>query len=120
MMASHAKWSFRESVKRIRDGQNRGEIGTHASAEELATSLMCIMRGLALTTLVGHGVALTPPGVETVMRLLLPIRALAAVEPDGGAPVVPGSGLVSIPRAAATRALRARSLPKKTARKATR
>jgi AcrR family transcriptional regulator len=71
MLSEHAKVTFEESVKRLRLGQRRGEIGKHASAEELATSVMCLMRGLALTTLVPHGVAFSPPSAATVMRLLV-------------------------------------------------
>lgn len=71
MVAEHAKVTFEESVKRIRIAQRRGEIGKHASAEELATSIMCLMRGLALTTLVPHGVTFSPPSAATVMRLLV-------------------------------------------------
>lgn len=71
MLADHAKESFGESVARIRLAQRRGEIGKHASAEELAASLMCIMRGLALASVVHIGVDFTPPSVETVMRLLV-------------------------------------------------
>ena len=71
MLADHARESFGESVARIRLAQRRGEIGKHASAEELATSVMCIMRGLALATLVDHGLKFTHPSVDTVMRLLV-------------------------------------------------
>ena len=70
MLADHARESFGESVARIRLAQRRGEIGKHATAEELASSLMCIMRGLALASVVHIGVTFTPPSVETVMRLL--------------------------------------------------
>lgn len=71
MVSEHAKVTFEESVKRIRSGQRRGEIGKHASAEELATSIMCLLRGLALTTLVPHGVTFSAPSATTVMRLLV-------------------------------------------------
>lgn len=70
MLADHARESFGESVARIRLAQRRGEIGKHATADELASSLMCIMRGLALASVVHIGVPFTPPSVDTVMRLL--------------------------------------------------
>jgi AcrR family transcriptional regulator len=123
MMSTHAKATYAESVRRIREGQDRGEIGGHAPAEELATSLTCLMRGLSLVTLVGHGVQMQAPSVETVMRILLPTSALAAVEPRR-LPAVAASGRISLPGVAA-RAARA-PLPtktntkKKTARKAMR
>ncbi len=124
MMSNHAKASFAESVARIREGQERGEIGRHASPEELATSLMCLMRGLSLVALVGHGATLRAPSVETVMRLLLPTSELAAVDPTAkGGRHAAERPLISVPRAEAARAARARTLPKKTkqpARKATR
>ena len=115
MMADHAKWGLRQTVERIRDGQKRGEIGSHASAEELATSMMCIMRGISLTALVGNGASFAPPGVDTVMRLLLPTSALAALE---AARPAAGHGRISVRRSTAARAVRA--LPKLKARKATR
>jgi len=71
MLAEHTRESFGESVARIGLGQRRGEIGKHASAEELASSLMCVMRGMALASVVHVGVPFTPPSVETVMRLLV-------------------------------------------------
>ena len=71
MLADHARKSFGESVARIRLGQRRGEISKHESAEELASSLMCMMRGLAVASVVHVGVNFTPPSVETVMRLLV-------------------------------------------------
>jgi AcrR family transcriptional regulator len=120
MMSNHAKAAFEESVQRIREGQARGEIGVHAPAEELATSLTCMMRGLSLVALVGHGVQKKPPSVDTVMRLLLPTRSLAEIELRASARVA-ANGRISLPRVAA-RAARAPALPKKktTARKATR
>lgn len=133
MMANHAKATFMESVSRIRAGQERGEIGTHAPPEELATTIMCVMRGLALTTLVSPDVAFAPPSVDTVMRLLLPTHTLVSTnaksaEPEAASKQEPARedgkaaapGVISIPRSTTKHAARARALPKKTARKATR
>ncbi len=114
MMATHAEWTFTESVKRIQQGQQRGEIGSHAPAEELATTLLCVMRGLALTTLVSNDVPFVAPSVDTVMRVLLPTAALAE------APSPARSALVSIPRAVRALAASSISPKKKTPRKATR
>lgn len=80
MLADHARESFGETVTRIRQGQRRGEIGKHASAEELATSMMCMMRGLALASVVHIGVPLAPPSVDTVMRLLVNPEQKSAVK----------------------------------------
>ncbi len=81
VMTEHACEAYESSVARIREGQKRGEIGDHASAEELASSMICLMRGLAFTRLVHKDVHMPPPSIETVMRLLLPTSALAALTP---------------------------------------
>jgi AcrR family transcriptional regulator len=79
MMHAHQREAFESAVERIRLGQKGGEISKHASPEELATTLLCVMRGIAFTSLLHHGTAYVLPSADTVARLLLPNAALDAV-----------------------------------------
>jgi hypothetical protein len=144
-MGQHASWALSYAVAHIREGQERGDIGTHATAEEIATSLMCIIRGLSLITMSGSADCYTAPSADTIMRMVLPGHVIASRdrhEPAGrklvahapakaararsarstAAPSPEGttSNLISLPAALPKAAARTRTLPKKTARKATR
>lgn len=79
MMRDHIREAYESSVARIAQGQREGAIGDHASAEELATAVMCFMRGLALTTMVDYGVEFAVPSADTVARMMLPTNTLASL-----------------------------------------
>lgn len=112
----HADWSFSTSIERIREAQSRGEIGDHAPAEELASCLFCIMRGLSLLSLSSHCAGIRAPSVDTVMRILLPGSALAARDAEPQASEPPPPEAISIPRVTA-RAARVGALPKSSKKK---
>ncbi len=79
MMRVHMRESYESAIARIQEGQARGDIGSHASAEELASSLMCFMRGLALSTMIDFGVEFRVPSVDTLARLMVPGELLASL-----------------------------------------
>jgi AcrR family transcriptional regulator len=111
MMRDHIREAYASSIARIAQGQREGAIGDHASAEELASCLMCFMRGLALTTMVDFGVKFTMPRADTVARLMVPTQALAALALDTNA---------AKPQRRAARIARVPGKKKKPARKAAR
>ncbi len=94
MMRTFMREGYRNAAKRIAQGQARGEIGTHATAGELATLLLCFMRGLSFMTNFDWGVEVEVPTVDTLVRAMLPVSQLA---PDGP---VPASGPRTSKRAA--------------------
>ena len=63
---------FANTVERIREGQGSGEIGAHATPEQLAAALTCLMRGVALTRLAHPGWTFELPSAETILRILAP------------------------------------------------
>jgi AcrR family transcriptional regulator len=81
MMREHMREAFESATERIAEGQRRGEIGTHASPSELATFLMCFMRGLSFMMLFDYGPSFSIPRVDTLLRVMLPdseLRGLSA------------------------------------------
>jgi AcrR family transcriptional regulator len=69
-----AKDGFDRSVALLERGQARGEVDRSVPAEELASAIFCLLRGVVLTTVHRHrGHAAIPvPGIDTIMRLLEP------------------------------------------------
>lgn len=93
MMRDHMRESYESAIARISEGQALGEIGAHAPSEELASTLMCFMRGLALSKMVDHGIPFTVPSVDTIARLMVANPILDAPPPaaarKGRSPRVP-------------------------------
>lgn len=118
MMREHMRESYESATARIAAGQARGEIGDHGSAEELASTLMCFMRGLAVTTMIDYGVKFTLPSVETVARLMVPDHAIASLSLAARAPAPRRAARVT--RAAAPKKTTPKSSKTKTAGKAPR
>lgn len=78
MMRTFMREGYRNAAKRIALGQAAGEIGTHATAGELATLLLCFMRGLSFMTNFDWGVEVEVPTVDTLVRAMLPTSQLVA------------------------------------------
>jgi AcrR family transcriptional regulator len=77
MMRSYMREGYQNATLRIAQGQERGEIGTHATAGQLATLLLCFMRGLSFMTNFDYGIRFEVPSVDTLVRIMLPSSQLA-------------------------------------------
>jgi AcrR family transcriptional regulator len=80
-----AREAFERAVALIERGQTRGEVDASVPAEQLASAVFCLLRGVVLTA-VQHqrgGASIPVPTVDTVFRLLEP-RA-DAVRPTAAA-----------------------------------
>ncbi len=115
MVRAHMRESFENAAERIARGQEAGEIGKHASARELATFLVCFMRGLAFATIVDYGFPLELPSADLLARVLVPAPALDALTAAaaGSSPPARPAPRGPSPRGPATRGVLARSAPKK-------
>jgi AcrR family transcriptional regulator len=76
-MRDHMRESYRTATERLAEGQRRGEISTHAPPAELASAIMCMMRGIAFSRIVDYGPDFVVPGVDTLARLMMPGAMLA-------------------------------------------
>lgn len=122
MLMRQLREGYENVTLRIARGQAKGEIGTHAPAAELASALMCFMRGLAFQSMVDYGVTYQAPSVDTFVRMMIPNEMIGALAMTGPRVVRaartarPARG--TSPSKPAARGERARAKTKKTERKA--
>ncbi len=69
-----AREGFERAVRVIEQGQARGEVDRGVPAEELASAIFCLIRGVVMTSAIHHrgGGPVPVPKVDTILRLLEP------------------------------------------------
>jgi AcrR family transcriptional regulator len=115
-MREHMRESYRTATERLAEGQARGEISTHAPPSEIASAIMCMMRGIAFARMVDYGPDFVVPGVDTLARLMMPGAMLTGA--PARAPRVRRRGTAA--QKELVRGQRTIASPKSTSRKASR